>query len=164
MALILTECHAETYLLGRLEFKPRHVRKGGMSQVYKKLISQNKLCFGLVDNDNIKPSMDSRFDLDLTIKEVGLSFYKHRNQSIYLIKQEPDFENWFFDICNKNKLFEKNSKFKKGAREIKKVTKFSNKIQRDKEFNILIDKIIELENSPFNKIKNFIVSKTESSE
>ncbi len=150
---IITECYAETYLLKFLEYSPRHQNKGGMSKVISRVLDSDIITIGVIDNDIMRPKSDDRFMI-LDSSNRDLLFFKHKQKELYLVKQNPDFEGWIFNISKKHNLLPKNTKFK-SVRDLKDVTKHEIKLRRDKQFNDLLKSIRALENSPFNDLRDF---------
>jgi len=149
---LYSECKAETHLMRFLGFKPIHVSVGGIGKVYKKMASEKDLIIGIIDNDIINPNEDDNYQ---KIQDsAGLAYFKHKEKPQYLVKQEPDFENWIFSLAKKNKLLGKNTKFK-SAKDLK-VLKRKNAISRDMEIKTILEGIKNLKYSPFVKLRSFV--------
>lgn len=158
---IIPECFAETFLIKHLGFsKPNHSPSVG--KVLKKIRNNDNSgpLIGVIDNDLSKPNNFAEYDQIIPFKKSksSIKYYKHKHLENYIIQQDPDFESWIYQIAKSYNLIDKNSKFQK-VKDLKEVTKQKAvRINRDKEFNRLLENISSLQDSPFNEIKSFINS------
>lgn len=151
---IFQECFAETYLVNLLGYnKPSHCK--GIGEVFNKLKkSKGVPTIGFVDGDKNMPKEFMNFKKERSSPDNSIEIYK-RDKSLVVV-QNPDFENWIFNIAKKEGLLKKNGKIK-NAKDLKVITKQSVvRLNNNKEFVELMEKIKFLEDSPFKIIKEAI--------